>query len=245
MTSEQHQAPSSVLWPTALVRAALEAIVGADAQDVVRFMNPAAERLLGWHGQEAIGSLRLEQIFGPGGLQDVRRLLGEERLGGPGRLHSVRVDVVDREGRRRAVDLSAVVVEEEEGLAGTCLVMRDLSRREQLERRFAEAQRRLAPTERQRLLDELRGTAAHELNQPLTSILAYATLLSRRVGGSGSERQAVERIRREAERMADIVRKIGEMTRYQTKDYVGSQRILDLERGAERGSAPPGEEHER
>ncbi len=242
MTSEQQQPTAAADWPSAFVHAALEAVVGADEGGLVRFMNPAAERLLGWRRQEAVGSLRLERLLGEGGLKELRRLLEAERLGGPGRLQAVRFDVLDRGGRRRPVDLSAVVLAPQRGVAGTCLVMRDLSSREELARRLAEAQRRLAPTERQRLLNELRGMAAHELNQPLTSILAYATLLARRVGGGAAERQAVERIRREAERMADIVRKIGEMSRYQTKDYVGSQRILDLDRGAERGSRPPSEE---
>lgn len=37
---------------------------------------------------------------------------------------------------------------------------------------------------------------------------------------------------RESERMADIVRKIGKITRYETKSYVGAQKILDLDRAA-------------
>ena len=37
--------------------------------------------------------------------------------------------------------------------------------------------------------------------------------------------------------MADIVRKIGQMTRYETKSYVGSQKILDLDAAAIEQSA--------
>ena len=33
--------------------------------------------------------------------------------------------------------------------------------------------------------------------------------------------------------MAEIVRKIGRITRYETKSYVGSSKILDLERSSE------------
>ncbi|MCC7540518.1 MAG: hypothetical protein IT379_30155, partial [Deltaproteobacteria bacterium] len=35
---------------------------------------------------------------------------------------------------------------------------------------------------------------------------------------------------REAERMAEIVRKIGKITKYETKSYVGRTQILDLDR---------------
>ena len=37
----------------------------------------------------------------------------------------------------------------------------------------------------------------------------------------------------EAERMAEIVRKIGKITRYETKSYVGRQKILDLDKASE------------
>jgi len=36
----------------------------------------------------------------------------------------------------------------------------------------------------------------------------------------------------EAERMAEIVKKIGRITRYETKEYVGSASILDLDKSA-------------
>ena len=41
------------------------------------------------------------------------------------------------------------------------------------------------------------------------------------------------RIEAEAERMAEIVRKIGKITKYETKSYVGAQKILDLDRAAQ------------
>ena len=42
--------------------------------------------------------------------------------------------------------------------------------------------------------------------------------------------RSVDIIYREAERMAEIVRKIGKITRYETKAYVGDRRIVDLDR---------------
>jgi hypothetical protein len=48
--------------------------------------------------------------------------------------------------------------------------------------------------------------------------------------------------------MAEIVRKIGKITRYETKSYVGRARILDLDRSApasgpkiDEDKRPPGE----
>ena len=47
--------------------------------------------------------------------------------------------------------------------------------------------------------------------------------------------RAVDIILREAERMAEIVRKIGKITRYETKAYVGSTQILDLDKSTTDG----------
>ena len=46
--------------------------------------------------------------------------------------------------------------------------------------------------------------------------------------------------------MAEIVRKIGKITKYETKSYVGEQKILDLDRASEeRNSEPPSEHSSR
>jgi signal transduction histidine kinase len=96
----------------------------------------------------------------------------------------------------------------------------------------------------------LAGAAAHELNQPLTSVMGYAQLLQRKMDPESSLGDAVSVIFREAERMAEIVRKIGKITRYETKTYVGKARILDLDKsvddpsGRGAGAAPKPEREE-
>ena len=47
-----------------------------------------------------------------------------------------------------------------------------------------------------------------------------------------ARRPQVDIIHREAERMAEIVKKIGKITRYETKAYVGSAKIVDLDKAA-------------
>src|SRR5262249_35343186 len=103
-----------------------------------------------------------------------------------------------------------------------------------IEERRQQRQERLAAGEKQALFAELAGAAAHELNQPLTSVMGYAGLLKRKLAVTGPDLiEFADILVREAERMAEIVRKIGRITRYETKPYVGEVRILDLDKSAE------------
>ena len=79
------------------------------------------------------------------------------------------------------------------------------------------------------MMAELAGATAHELNQPLTSLLNYAELLAGTEGLDPRAARAAQVIEREAEAIAAIVRKIGKITSYRTRDYVGSARIMDME----------------
>jgi signal transduction histidine kinase len=120
----------------------------------------------------------------------------------------------------------------------TVAILRDLRDRVQLERKLSDATLRLERSERSAEMIALAGTAAHELNQPLTSVLGYAELLKRKLSEDDYAWAKVDIIHKEAERMKEIVRKIGRITRFETKAYVGEARILDLERASDEDGAP-------
>jgi len=94
-------------------------------------------------------------------------------------------------------------------------------------------------SEKQAVAVELAGAAAHELNQPLTSVMGYAQMLLRKLDAGDALVPHVQTILDEADRMAMIVRKLGSLTRYETKSYVGGAQILDIDRSAPEGDGPP------
>jgi PAS domain S-box-containing protein len=221
-----------------LIQSSVDAIVAADIDGRIILFNRAAERFLGHGAREVVGQATLDAFFAPGEAADVMRRLRSEAYGGRGRLESTRKDLVSKTGDVVPVTLTASIIYEGDKEVAIVGVFTDLRERLKMEEKLSQVQRRLQSTERQAVAVELAGAAAHELNQPLTSILGYAEMLRRHIGEADVNRKPVDVICRETERMAAIVRKIGQITAYQTKAYVGGSQILDLDSGGEPAGGP-------
>jgi PAS domain S-box-containing protein len=224
-----------------LIDASVDAIVATDVDRRVVLFNPSAERISARHVADVIGQVTLEDLLGTASSELVMKRLLDPEYGGEGRLEPTMLDLIDAYGEPIPVRLSASVIHEGGKPSAIVLIFGDLRDRIRVEERLAEAQKKLAFTEKQGVLAELAGTAAHELNQPLTSMMAYAELLLRQSEPESAPAKAAKVLMREAERMADIVRKIGKITRYETTAYVGHQKIFDLDRAADATSDPGAE----
>ena len=169
-------------------------------------------------------------------------MLRSKQHGGFGRLEPVRIEAIDKEGNIFPISLTAANIYEDGEMTHTFGIFTDLRDRVRVEEQLAQAQEKLALTERQAVVAELAGATAHELNQPLTSVMGCSELLARNLEGNGKAHRYAVVIHREAERMAEIVRKIGKLTKYETKSYVGEQKILDLDSASEDAESSPGGE---
>ncbi len=76
---------------------------------------------------------------------------------------------------------------------------------------------------------ELAGAINHELNQPFTVIMGQAQLVMGTLPSDHPAFSRLEAIRRNTEKMAEIVQKLENLKSYRTKAYTGSARILDLD----------------
>ncbi len=216
-----------------IIQSTVDAIVCSDNEGLLTLFNAGAERLFGYAAENVVQNVQLSELFPGKEGTNVMQTLHSPQRGGLGRLEPIRVEVLARDGERVPVQLTASLIYDEDQAVGVVAIMTDLRERMRMERRYQEIQDQYLNTQKQALVAELAGTTAHELNQPLTSIMGYAEILDRRIEENSPNRRAVETIISEAERMAEIVKKIGKITRYETKTYVGSTQILDLDKSSD------------
>ena len=210
-----------------LIDATVDGIVAADLRGRILLWNKGAERVTGYSAAEVVS-----HFYPPGQAREIMaRLRGAGSADGQVRLR--RAELVAKNGEVIPVDLSAALVAEGDRETATVGVFSDLRERLRVEGQLRDAQKKLALAEKAQVASELAGAAAHELNQPLTSILGFSELLFRRSTDGAQGRDELQQILREAERMAGIVRKIGRIARYETMEYVGRRRIVDLEKSSE------------
>jgi PAS domain S-box-containing protein len=225
-----------------LVDNTVDAVVAMDMKGRFVLFNKGAEGLTGYSAQEALARLSAADFFvGEGMVGELLERMRASEHGGPGRLALTRQEIVTKSGERVPVNMTGSILYEGAREVATVGILRDLRDRVQLERKLSDATLRLERSERSAEMIALAGTAAHELNQPLTSVLGYAALLKRKLGPDDYAWAKVDIIHKEAERMKEIVRKIGRITRFETKAYVGEARILDLERASDEEGAPSSE----
>jgi PAS domain S-box-containing protein len=228
----EHELRATKEFLERLIDSTVDAIIASDLRGNIILFNQGAERLFGYRPQDVIGKLPVWKLYEEGGAKQIMRMLRSTSYGGVGRLEQTRREVRIATGEIVPVSMTASTVYEGDREAATVGILTDLRERIRMEQRLLDAQQKLQMSEKQALVAELAGAAAHELNQPLTSIMGYAQLIERQSAKEAAHLRAVGVILSEAERMAGIVKKIGKITKYETIDYVGSARMLDLERAA-------------
>jgi PAS domain S-box-containing protein len=215
-----------------LIDSTVDAIIASDLRGNIILFNQGAERLFGYRSQEIIGKKPVWELYEHGVARQIMRMLRSTSYGGVGRLEQTRREVRTRSGEIVPVSITASIIYEGDREVATVGIITDLRERIRMEQRLLQAQQKLQITEKQAVVAELAGAAAHELNQPLTSIMGYAQLVQRQSQAEAPHLRPIGIILSEAERMAGIVKKIGRLTKYETIDYVGTARMIDLDRSA-------------
>lgn len=171
-------------------------IVRVDADDRVQRVNPAAARILGCEDPQAVRGRPRSALFEIPGVDHLHAL---ERLGSWTGHIEVRHAPEDGEAPRRVPVVLVVVHDEDTG--GHQVLMADRTL-EVLQEQEMQRQARLAS------LGEALAGVAHELNNPLATVMAHAELGALAADDPEEVRASFEVIREQATRMRDLVREL-------------------------------------
>jgi len=225
-----------------LVQNSMEAIIAADTTGNIIVFNRAAENLTGYQAEEVLGRKNIVDLYAPGAARAIMKKLRSPFYGGPGRLETTHNILLGKSGQEIPINMSAAVIYDDQGREIASMgLYQDIRERIEIEKRLRQAQERLLESKRKEAVMALAGAAAHELNQPLTSILGYAEILKRvqeqlkdklKIGERVLDpvKNAVKVISDQAERMAEVIKKLGDLTEFETREYAGKQKIVDLDR---------------
>ncbi len=79
---------------------------------------------------------------------------------------------------------------------------------------------------------EMAGASCHELNQPIQVISGRSELLLMRVAEDDPLRKHMCVIKQQVDRMAEITRKLHNITRYEACDYIRGVKIIDIDKAS-------------
>jgi PAS domain S-box-containing protein len=188
------------------VEQAGEAIVIADTDGSIRYVNPAFERITGYRREEALG--KNPRILKSGRQPDAFYRQMWEILSGGG---TWRGTFVNRRKDGTLFEEEAVIspVRDAAGrIVNYVAVKKDVTEERQREEQLRRVQRMEAVT-------KLAGGIAHDFNNLLTAVIGYADLLVLQLPESDPHRRHAEEIKRAGTRAAELTRQLLAFSRQQ------------------------------
>ena len=163
-----------------------DGMVVVNHNGIVRFVNPAAERLLQRSAQELIG-----EVFG------FPIVTGE----------TTELDIVANSGVLSIAEMRVVDLEWE-GERAYLASLRDITTRKRTEEALRQREEQLRQAQKMEAVGRLAGGVAHEFNNLLTAILGYSDRLQKHLDNGEIVAQCAERISYVANRAALVARQL-------------------------------------
>ena len=207
-----------------LLESSPDIVIAVDRKGTVIFYNDGAKRTLGYDNEEVLGTHVFKIYVSENEAKRVMHAMRGNDGGGSGRVKNFETRLQNKEGRAIAVAISGSIIYDEKG-------------REQGSIGFAKDIEELRLHERIETLGELAIGLAHEINNPLESLVNHAELLERYLKQTATEadyeveHRRVGSIKKELRRIQTIVERVGEMAAagtYGTIEYMPGRLMTDL-----------------
>jgi signal transduction histidine kinase len=103
-------------------------------------------------------------------------------------------------------------------------------------RELEKIHKQLILTEKKAAMIETAGAVAHELRQPMTTIIAAIELLNHNhdMAANPQVEKRFQIIRKQCLRMAETIKQMESLMEYRTRDYVNGRLIIDLEESSQK-----------
>jgi PAS domain S-box-containing protein len=217
-----------------LVARSTDIVVATDGGGTVVYYNDGAKKSLGYTAEEVLGT-SVAQVYPS--LDEAKRVMKAMRSpdhGGKGIVENFRTNFLSKGSERIPVAITGTILLDrlghEDGTIGFAKDLREILLKDQMA-----------------TLGEVAVGLSHEINNPLAVILNQVELLERDITRLAGERDAsveeerLDAVRREISRISEILTRLGEMVReesYETIDYIGPTRMIDLRTERRRRRVP-------
>jgi PAS domain S-box-containing protein len=205
-----------------LVESSPDIIIAVDREGTITYYNDGARQNLGFDANEVIGQ-PCTRIYPT--VEEARAVMKAMRESAtPGRIANYETRFLNKAGELIPISISGSLIHDDSGNEiGSIGYARDI--------------RRMRQREQLATAGEIAVSLAHEINNPLESIINNLELVARCAEPHLSESEKVvenerlDSIRASIARVQSIVRRLDEMTRkgvYETRDYLAGKRMADL-----------------
>lgn len=200
----QRQAEQRAFYQAWLLNNVRDAILATDDANRISYWNRGAEQLFGRTQKDVLGE-DLSTVFSEAFFTVIDPLI-DLMTNGEGR-EEFRIQRSDQEPTW--IHARVHTLKTDEGaLSGRVGIFQNIDKRKTFEQRYNHAQTRLIHAARLSALGELASNLAHEINNPLTTILGEAQILKLELADDSEAARAAQAIEEAGWRAADYVSKL-------------------------------------
>jgi signal transduction histidine kinase len=201
----------SEYWLDYTIQSITEGLIACDEKERIKFLNPAAEKILGLPRNFAAGQLR-DSIF-----------IIEDPVPGP---TDTRNFLVRRDGSRLPIERHTTVLKDKSGkIFGSVIVFRDISRQLSYEEELEKA--KIEAEQANRVKGDFLAIISHELRTPMNSIIGAADLLKSGLKKS-PEYEYIDIIRNSAGSLLFLINTILDFSKIEAQKMVLHQTAFKL-----------------
>ncbi len=188
-----------------LIDSSVDGIIAADMQGNLILFNQGAQSLLGYSETEALSNFHVTRLYNEGVAYEVIDRMRSDGYGGKGKLRHQEMIVKHKNGHDIPVSFSGGILYDNDNEIATFGIFTDLRAMQKIEEDLQQTHQMLMQSEKMAGLGRLAAGVAHEINNPMSGIMLYASMVLEDLGADHPLKEDLKTIIREAERCKVIV----------------------------------------